>query len=159
MISLIVAYDRNRCIGNNNTIPWKSRADMLRVKELTTNQTILMGRKTFESIGRPLPNRINRVLTRDSDYKFDGIEIYTDENKILKNYTTEKLFIFGGSEIYSKYMPYVEEMFITEMDIEVVGDSYFPDLNEDEWKVISSKSYKKDSYNECDYTFIHLMRK
>ncbi|MDO4813845.1 MAG: dihydrofolate reductase [Gemella sp.] len=159
MISLIVAYDKNRCIGDNNTIPWKSKADMLRVKELTTNQTILMGRKTFESIGRPLPNRINRVLTRDSEYDFEGIEIYTDDNSILEDYDTEKLYIFGGSEIYSKYINYVEEMFITEMDIEVKGDSYFPLINDDEWEIVSKKSYNKDDDNECNYTFIHLKRK
>lgn len=117
MISLIVAYDRNKSIGQGNIIPWKLKADMKRVKELTTNQTIIMGRKTLESIARALPNRINRVLTRNpetlKDYK--NIEIFTDD-KILDNIETEKIYIFGGAEIYKKYIDICDEMFITEVN-------------------------------------------
>ena len=109
MLSLIVAFDKNKSIGNENTIPWRIKNDMLRVKELTTGQTIIMGRKTLESIGRPLPNRINRVLTRNVDSlnsyieKYDNIEIYNDDS-ILENTTTDKVFIFGGGTIYNKYI-------------------------------------------------------
>ena len=91
MLSLIVAYDKNKSIGNENTIPWRLRADMLRVKALTTNQTIIMGRKTLDSIGRALPNRINRVLTKNPELlkDYNDIEIYTDDS-ILENTTTQK---------------------------------------------------------------------
>ncbi|MBU0278130.1 MULTISPECIES: dihydrofolate reductase [unclassified Gemella] len=158
MISLIVAYDKNRCIGNNNTIPWKMKSDMLRVKNLTTNQTILMGRKTFESIGKALPNRINRVLTRSTNYSKDNIEVYSDKNKAIEKLTTEKIFIFGGSIIYKEYIDRVEEMYITEIDAEVSGDSYFPAINLEEWELIEEESFAKDEDNEYNYKFLHYKR-
>ena len=104
MLSLIVAYDKNKSIGQENTIPWRLKSDMLRVKELTTNQTINMGRKTLDSIGKALPNRINRVLTRNKDSlnHYSNIEIYSDDS-ILENIETEKAYIFGGGTIYSKF--------------------------------------------------------
>ncbi|MBF0710160.1 MULTISPECIES: dihydrofolate reductase [unclassified Gemella] len=159
MISLIVAYDKNRCIGKKNTIPWKIKADMLRVKELTTNQTILMGRKTYESIGKPLPNRINRVLTRSLNYTANGIEIYHDFDMAIKNIQTEKLFIFGGSQIYEQYIDKVEEMYISEIQTCVVGDSFFPKIDMEKWIVVSCEEYDSDEDNEYNYKFIHLKRK
>lgn len=158
MISLIVAYDRNRCIGDNNTIPWKMKSDMIRVKKLTTNQTILMGRKTFESIGKALPNRINRVLTTDNDYIKDNIEIYSDRNKAIENLITDKLFIFGGSKVYEEYINEVEELYITEIDAEVLGDSYFPEINLQEWQLIEEQNFSKDQDNEYNYKFLHYKR-
>ena len=160
MISLIVAYDRNKSIGQGNTIPWKLKADMKRVKELTTNQTIIMGRKTLESIGRALPNRINRVLTRNPetlrDYK--NIEVFTDDT-ILGNIETEKAFIFGGSAIYEKYLDKCDEMFITKVHTNVTADAKFPEFNENEWELIDKQSFKKDKDNEYDYSFLHYKRK
>lgn len=160
MISLIVAYDKNKSIGNENTIPWKLKADMKRVKELTTNQTIIMGRKTLESIGHALPNRINRVLTRNPetlrDYK--NIEVFTDDT-ILDNIETEKAYIFGGSMIYEKYLDKCDEIFITEVNAIVNADAKFPDFDENEWELINKQSFKKDKDNEYDYSFSHYKRK
>lgn len=158
MISLIVAYDNNRCIGKENGIPWKMKSDMHRVKSLTTNQTILMGRKTFESIGRPLPNRINRVLTRSLDFDNLGIEVYRNFEDAIEYVETEKIFIFGGSQIYNQYLQKVDEMFITEIDTYTEGDSYFPEIDMREWEVILEEKHKKDLENEYDYKFIHLKR-
>lgn len=160
MLSLIVAYDKNKNIGNENTIPWRIKNDMLRVKELTTGQTIIMGRKTLESIGRALPNRINRVLTRNpqSLEKYKDIEVYTDDS-ILENTTTDKVFIFGGGTIYEKYFDKCDELFITEVDTVVDADTKFPNFNEKEWELVDRQNFKKDDNNEFDYSFIHYRRR
>lgn len=160
MISLIVAYDKNKSIGNENTIPWKLKADMKRVKDLTTNQTIIMGRKTLESIGHALPNRINRVLTRNPESlkKYENIEIFTDDT-ILDNIETEKVYIFGGAAIYEKYLNKCDEMFITEVDTIVNADAKFPNFNQNDWELINKQTFKKDKDNEYNYSFLHYRRK
>ena len=160
MLSLIVAYDKNKSIGQENTIPWRLKNDMLRVKELTTNQTIIMGRKTLDSIGRALPNRINRVLTRDKNSlsHYSNIEVYTDDS-ILENFETEKSYIFGGGMIYNKYFDKCDEMYITEVNTIVEADTKFPEFDENEWELISREEFSKDENNEFDYVFIHYKRK
>jgi len=160
MLSLIVAYDKNKSIGNENTIPWRLRADMLRVKALTTNQTIIMGRKTLDSIGRALPNRINRVLTKNPELlkDYNDIEIYTDDS-ILENTTTQKVFIFGGGAIYEKYFDKCDEMFITEVDTIVEADTKFPNFDENNWELVSREEFKKDENNDYDYVFMHYIKK
>ena len=160
MLSLIVAYDKNKSIGQENTIPWRLKNDMLRVKELTTNQTIIMGRKTLDSIGRALPNRINRVLTRDKDSlsHYSNIEVYTDDS-ILDNIETGKAYIFGGGMIYNKYFDKCDEMFITEVNTIVEADTKFPEFDENEWELISREEFFKDENNEFDFVFIHFKRK
>ena len=160
MISLIVAYDKNKSIGNENTIPWKLKADMKRVKDLTTNQTIIMGHKTLESIGHALPNRINRVLTRNPESlkKNENIEIFTDDT-ILDNIETEKVYIFGGAAIYEKYLNKCDEMFITEVDAIVNADAKFPEFDENDWELIDKQTFKKDKDNEYNYSFLHYRRK
>lgn len=160
MLSLIVAYDKNKSIGQENTIPWRLKSDMLRVKELTTNQTIIMGRKTLDSIGKALPNRINRVLTRDKDSlnHYSNIEIYSDDS-ILENIETEKAYIFGGGTIYSKFLDKCDELFITEVDTIVEADTKFPDFDENEWDLLSREEFKKDDNNEFNYSFLHYIRK
>jgi len=160
MLSLIVAYDKNKSIGNENTIPWRLRADMLRVKALTTNQTIIMGRKTLDSIGRALPNRINRVLTKNPELlkDYNDIEIYTDDS-ILENTTTQKVFIFGGGTIYEKDFDKCDEMFITEVDTIVEADTKFPNFDENNWELVSREEFKKDENNDYDYVFMHYIKK
>lgn len=160
MLSLIVAYDKNKSIGQENTIPWRLKSDMLRVKELTTNQTIIMGRKTLDSIGKALPNRINRVLTRNKDSlnHYSNIEIYSDDS-ILENIETEKAYIFGGGTIYNKFFDKCDEMFITEVDTIVDADTKFPDFDENEWDLLSREEFKKDDKNEFNYSFLHYIRK
>ena len=160
MLSLIVAYDKNKSIGQENTIPWRIKSDMLRVKELTTNQTIIMGRKTLDSIGRALPNRINRVLTRDENSlnHYSNIEVYTDDS-ILENIETEKAYIFGGGTVYNKYLDKCDEMFITEVDTVVEADTKFPEFDENDWDLISREEFLKDENNEFNFVFMHYKRK
>lgn len=133
---------------------------MKRVKDLTTNQTIIMGRKTLESIGHALPNRINRVLTRNPESlkKYENIEIFTDDT-ILDNIETEKVYIFGGAAIYEKYLNKCDEMFITEVDTIVNADAKFPNFNQNDWELINKQTFKKDKDNEYNYSFLHYRRK
>ena len=133
---------------------------MKRVKDLTTNQTIIMGRKTLESIGHALPNRINRVLTRNPESlkKYENIEIFTDDT-ILDNIETEKVYIFGGAAIYEKYLNKCDEMFITEVDAIVNADAKFPEFDENDWELIDKQTFKKDKDNEYNYSFLHYRRK
>ena len=160
MLSLIVAYDKNKSIGQENTIPWRLKRDMLRVKELTTNQTIIMGRKTLDSIGRSLPNRINRILTRDKNSlnHYENIEVYSDDS-ILNNIETEKAYVFGGGAIYQMYLDKCDEMFITEVDTIVEADTKFPEFDVNEWELVSRQEFSKDDDNEFDFTFLHYIRK
>ena len=160
MLSLIVAYDKNKSIGQENTIPWRLKRDMLRVKELTTNQTIIMGRKTLDSIGRALPNRINRILTRDKNSlnHYENIEVYSDDS-ILNNIETEKAYVFGGGAIYQMYLDKCDEMFITEVDTIVEADTKFPEFDVNEWELVSRQEFSKDDDNEFDFTFLHYIRK
>lgn len=160
MLSLIVAYDKNKSIGQENTIPWRLKRDMLRVKELTTNQTIIMGRKTLDSIGRALPNRINRILTRDKNSlnHYENIEVYSDDS-ILDNIETEKAYVFGGGAIYQMYLDKCDEMFITEVDTIVEADTKFPEFDVNEWELVSRQEFSKDDDNEFDFTFLHYIRK
>ena len=160
MLSLIVAYDKNKSIGQENTIPWRLKRDMLRVKELTTNQTIIMGRKTLDSIGRALPNRINRILTRDKNSlnHYENIEVYSDDS-ILKNIETEKAYVFGGGAIYQMYLDKCDEMFITEVDTIVEADTKFPEFDVNEWELVSRQEFSKDDDNEFNFTFLHYIRK
>lgn len=160
MLSLIVAYDKNKSIGQENTIPWRLKRDMLRVKELTTNQTIIMGRKTLDSIGRALPNRINRILTRDKNSlnHYENIEVYSDDS-ILNDIETEKAYVFGGGAIYQMYLDKCDEMFITEVDTIVEADTKFPEFDVNEWELVSRQEFSKDDDNEFDFTFLHYIRK
>ncbi|AME09373.1 MULTISPECIES: dihydrofolate reductase [Gemella] len=161
MVSLIVAYDKEKGIGNENTIPWRIKNDMSRVKELTTGQTIIMGRKTLESIGRALPNRVNRVLTRNPEIlgNYKNIEVFSDDKKILENIKTEKVFIFGGGAIYNKYFDVCDEMFVTEVETVTNTDTKFPDFSLEEWELIEKEDFKKDDDNEFNYSFLHYKRK
>ena len=119
-----------------------------------------MGRKTLDSIGKALPNRINRVLTRDKNSlkHYSNIEIYSDDS-ILENIETEKAYIFGGGTIYSKFFDKCDELFITEVDTIVEADTKFPDFDENEWDLLSRDEFKKDDNNEFNYSFLHYIRK
>lgn len=123
MINIIAAVSRNNVIGVNNTIPWKIKEDMQMFKKLTTNNTIIMGRKTFESIGKPLPNRKNIVI---SSNKINDVITYPSLKEALDNCKNEKVFLIGGSRIYEEGMNYVDKLYITLVNKSINGDTYFP---------------------------------
>ena len=155
MINVIVAYDKNLAIGKDNTLVWRQSADLKRFKELTTGNTVVMGRKTFESIGKPLPNRRNIVITRQ-DIDIEGVEIIKSIEEI-KN-IEEDIFIIGGGEIYKSCLIFADRIFATEIDCEIEADTWFVDVDMSEWVVESKSEHKSDEKNQYDYSFINLIK-
>ncbi|OOB79816.1 MAG: hypothetical protein BEN18_02750 [Epulopiscium sp. Nuni2H_MBin001] len=154
MISMVVALSRNNIIGDNNTLPWHIPEDLQFFKQLTTGHTIVMGRKTFDSIGRALPNRNNVVLTRNLSFNVDGVNTITDFNEVFS--MPDEVFIIGGGEIYNLFMPYTHKLYITLVDKVIKGDTSFP--NYDEFICIKEVP-KQDTSCELDYTFTQWIRK
>ena len=155
MINVIVAYDKNLAIGKDNTLVWRQSADLKRFKELTTGNTVVMGRKTFESIGKPLPNRRNIVITRQ-DIQIEGVEIIKSIEEIEN--IEEDIFIIGGGEIYKSCLIFADRIFATEIDCEIEADTWFVDVDMIEWVVESKSENKSDEKNQYDYSFINLIK-
>ena len=136
MISLIVALDQNRVIGLNNAMPWHLPGELQYFKETTMGKPIIMGRKTFESIGRPLPGRRNIVITRNPQYDAQGIELaYSLEEAIKLAGDVEEIMIIGGQQIFTESLPLADRLYITEIDYAFEGDTYFPDY--EGWQKVS----------------------
>jgi len=134
-VYLIGAMSKNRVIGKNNKLPWKIPDDLKYFKKMTKGKTVIMGRKTFDSVGRPLPDRNNIVLTRDTDLKIPGVVVRNSlEKALLSCQPTEQVMIIGGSEIYQAALPYAREIYLTIIDAEYDGDAYFPEFSESEWE-------------------------
>ena len=140
-IKLICAISKNNVIGNENKLPWNISEDLKRFKELTSNNWIVMGRKTFDSIGRPLPNRKNIVLSKNKNLKIDSVEVFSSPNDVIdfyKNNSDQKdLYIIGGTYIYELFFQYCEYLFITYIDKEYEGDAFFPKIDWEKWELMS----------------------
>ena len=153
MLSIIVAVAENNVIGSNNSMPWHLPDDLKRFKEITMNNTIIMGRKTFESLPKILPGRQHIVLTKDKDYTVDSdqVTIVHDLNEIIEKYSNseEEAFIIGGGKIYDLTYPYCNKLYLTKVKSLFKGDTYFPDINFHDWKVIYS-SGEKIEYEHID---------
>lgn len=154
MINIIVAASLNNVIGKDNKLLWRQSADLKRFKELTTGKTVVMGRKTYDSIGKPLPNRRNIVITRQS-IQIPGCEMVNSLEDAIK--LDNEIFIIGGGEIYQKSIILANKIFFTLIKTEVEGDTYFPVLG-DEWKIESKEDFLKDEKNQFDYQFINYVR-
>ncbi|MGD6781194.1 dihydrofolate reductase [Sutcliffiella horikoshii] len=153
MISIIVATDRNNLIGKDNDLPWRIPADLAYFKKVTMGSTIVMGRKTYESIGKPLPYRRNIILSRQ-DFHAEGCEtLHSLEEVQQLNKDGEELFIIGGAHIFKEALPIADFLYLTYIDEEFVGDTYFPEINEQDWKLLSSEKGIKDEKNPYDYYF------
>lgn len=156
IVSAIVATAKNNVIGKNNDIPWYLPADLKYFKKTTLNHHIIMGRKSFQSIGKPLPKRTNIVITRNPFFIASNCIMSTSVEEALSiaqdNGETEA-FIIGGGQIYELSKSYWDKLYLTEVDLEVDGDIFFPQLNQDEWKLISSEHHEPDEKNEHPYTF------
>ncbi|MBK6837214.1 MAG: dihydrofolate reductase [Bacteroidetes bacterium] len=156
-ISIIVALSENNVVGINNQLPWKLSADLKRVKGLTMGHHIIMGRKTYESIGRPLPGRVNVVITRNSDFNAEGCILAGSLAEALKiSKSDPEVFIFGGGEIFREALPLVSKIYMTKVHHSLEGDTYFPLLDPSHWKEIEKVEFKADEKNEYDYSFITL---
>ena len=161
MLSIIVAKSINNAIGKDNQLLWKIPDDMKRFKEITTGHTVIMGRKTFESIGKVLPNRLNIILTRDPNYKIDdpNVKILGGVSDLEKYINDEnENFVIGGAQIYSILMPKCQKLYVTQVDKDFVGDTYFPVIRENEWEVTEKTEGPKDE-NDFKYEYITYKRK
>lgn len=157
MLSLIVAKAKNNIIGKNNSLIWHLPEDLKRFKALTTGHTIIMGRRTFESLGRVLPNRHHVILCNDMEMNVDNenVEILKDISE-LKDYmeNDEENFIIGGATIYKLLMPYCTKMYITEIDKEFDGDVSFPEIDKEIWKETSREQGPDDGENNFKYDYV-----
>ena len=153
MFSLIVAYDENRVIGFENGMPWHLPNDLKYFKSITTGKPIVMGRKAFESIGRPLPNRENIILTRDPNYEQEGCTIIHSLDELDRWKDEEEVVIIGGAKIFEDTIQLVERMYITKIFDSFQGDTYFPSIDWNEWKEVSSQKGITDEKNKHEHVF------
>ena len=162
-IILIAAVAKNKVIGKNNQLIWKLPSDLKRFKNLTSGHYILMGRKTFESLGKPLPNRTHLIITRNPEFKapeghyaFQNLEeAFIFCNKI----GVEELFIIGGGQIYRESISMADELEITEVDMNPEGDTYFPEIDPEIWAETSREEFPADDRNECAFAFVTFERR
>lgn len=152
MIKIIVAISKNRVIGNDNKLIWSLPSDLKRFKQITTGNTVVMGRKTYESIGKPLPNRRNIIITRNSDYKIEGCEVANSLGEALMLCNND-CFIIGGGEIYKQSLPLADKLYLTVINEYFDGDTYFPEIGND-WVKVSREDHEPDDKNKHKYSFI-----
>ena len=160
IISLIAAMDRNRVIGRANALPWSMPADLKHFRDLTRRKPVIMGRKTFESIGRPLPDRVNIIITRDPAYQAPGcVIVHTADEALKAAGNAEEVMIIGGGEIFSMFLSQTHRMYLTRIDADCKGDARFPEFPENEWATVSEEEHTADAANPYPYTFLTLERK
>lgn len=157
MIRMIVARSRNGVIGADGGIPWRLRDDMRFFRQSTLGSTVIMGRKTYESIGRPLGERRNIVLTRDPSFEAEGVLVAHSPDEALE-LADGDAFIIGGQTVYEAFLPQAEEIYITEVDAYVEGDTYFPELT-DEWRVQEIARYAQNEDNQYPFRIVRLTRR
>ncbi len=158
MISMIWSMDRNGVIGRDNRMPWHLPADLAYFKSKTLGHTVIMGRKTYESIGRPLPGRKNVIITRDVNYRADGCSICNSIEEALKLGLEEEVFIIGGADIYGKFLPFADKLYITFIEDTFEGDAFFPSVDFEQWELVSRKQGERNEKNPYDYYFTEYKR-
>ena len=157
MLSIIVAKAKNNTIGKDNKLLWQISDDLRRFEELTTGHVIIMGRKTFESLGRVLPNRKHIVFSQNPDFKVNDENVEIVHSMLqLQEYieNDQENFVIGGAMIYNLLMKYVKKMYVTEIDKEFDGDTFFPRINEEIWKEISRENGPEDPNNHFKYEYV-----
>lgn len=158
-LSLVVAMDRNRLIGAGNGLPWHLPADLKHFKKTTMGHPMVMGRLTWESIGRALPGRTSIVVTRRSEYEAPGA-IVVDSIEAAKRAAgdCDELMIIGGSQVFEQALAEAGRIYLTEIHAELTGDVYFPEINPDEWVCVARDDFERDERNPYDYSFLVLER-
>ncbi|MBS3105080.1 type 3 dihydrofolate reductase [Candidatus Woesearchaeota archaeon] len=160
IISLIFAMDENRVIGYQNKLPWNLPSELKYFREATKHKPVIMGRKTHESIGRPMPERLNIIITRDKNYKTDGCVVVNNKEDAIKAAKgNNEIMVIGGAEIYKLFLPIADRLCITKVHGTFKGDTYFPEFNEDEWVKVKERFVEKDDENRYSYTIMVLERK
>lgn len=162
MLSIIVAVAENYAIGKDNDLIWYISDDLKRFKRLTTGHTILMGRKTYESLPNgALPKRTNVVITRDKTLELDKCVMFYSVEETIEKYkdSEEEIFIIGGGSIYEKMLPYAQKLYLTKVHENFEADVFFPEISMDEWEIVAEEHHSKGGKNEYDFSFIDLVRK
>ena len=157
MLSIIVAKAKNNIIGKNNELVWHVPEDLKHFKELTTGHTIIMGRKTYESLGKPLPNRKHIIFSQNPDFRVheENVQVVHSLLEIQDLIEgKEEAFVIGGAMIYNFLMPYVKKMYVTEIKQEFDGDAFFPIIDSEKWKETSRITGIKNEENNLDYDFV-----
>jgi len=159
MISMIAAMSANQVIGLKGDMPWHLPADLAWFKKNTLHKSIVMGRSTFESIGKPLPHRRNLVLTRKLDRDIEGCDLFDSPEAVLADtFDEDEVMITGGSQLYRLFLPLADRLYLTLIDADLQGDTYFPDYTVLEWQEIFREQHPADEKNAYPYTFIILDR-
>lgn len=162
MINIIVACAHHNVIGKSNDLPWYLPADLRRFKEITTDHTVIMGRKTYQSIldrlGKPLPNRRNIVITRDKNFKANGATVVHSIEEALSEAGKDDTFIIGGAEIYNQSLHLADRIYLTEVYAEIEGDTYFPQIDPDTWREVARESHEPDEKNKHPFDWVILDR-
>ena len=160
LVSIIAAMDRNRLIGNENQLPWRLPADLAHFKRVTMGKPVIMGRKTYESIGRPLPGRTNIVLTRAADFTAQGVVVAPSLQQALDCASAaDEVMIIGGGTIYQLALPIADRLYLTWIDHSYEGDAWFPDFDTEQWRVVAREEHAADQKNPSDYSFVTYERK
>lgn len=158
-ISIIVAFDKNRAIGFHNELPWHLPADLKHFKKITMGHSIIMGRKTYESIGKPLPGRKSVVVTNNIGYWKEGITVVHSIEQAIHDCSDEKeIFIIGGAQIFRHSLELADRLYLTRIDHQFDGDTWFPELDQEEWKKIEEIRNEPDEKNKWPYTFETFVR-
>ncbi|MBT7005373.1 MAG: type 3 dihydrofolate reductase [Thiotrichales bacterium] len=160
MITLIAGMAHNREIGIDNRLPWSLPADLQHFKAETMGKPILMGRKTYDSIGRPLPGRQNIVVSRDADLQLDGCDVVGSIEAALEMAgEAEEVMVMGGASFYEQLLPRAARMVLTMIDLEVEGDAWFPEWSAEEWLEVFREDHLADERNVHPYSFVRFERK
>jgi dihydrofolate reductase len=159
IVSLIAAIADNGVIGRDNTLPWHLPADLKYFRKVTMGHPIIMGRKNYVDIGKPLPGRINIILSRDRSFSADGCTVVHDPDEALAAAgDSDEVFVIGGAEIYRIFLPLADRLLITQIHIDAEGDIHFPDYHQDDWTLESRQDFVADEKNPLDYSFLVFRR-
>ncbi|MFL5352178.1 dihydrofolate reductase [Archangium sp.] len=156
-LAAIVAMAANRCIGKDNTLPWRLPADLKRFKQLTMGHTLVMGRKTYESIGRPLPGRTMVVLTRQKDYAPEGVQVAHSLEQALELARGGEVFIAGGADLYQQTLGRVRRLYLTRIERDYEGDTFFPEMDLSGWRLVEEEHHPATA-TEPPFTFLTYKR-
>lgn len=157
-ISIIVAMAQNRIIGVNNSLPWHLPGDMKWFRRHTLGKSVVMGRKTYESIGKPLPDRSNIVVTRNPEYTAPGCTVVTSIDAALEAAGEGEVMIMGGADLYRQMLPRADRLYLTLVHTEIEGDAFFPEIDWDQWREEERQDCVHDERNPYDYSFLVLSR-
>lgn len=158
-IAFVVARDRNGVIGKGGALPWRLPDDMKHVRSLTVGKPLIMGRRTYESIGRPLPDRTNIVLTRDPAFQAEGVKVAsTPEEALALAGDAPEVIVFGGAEVFARFLPLTDRIYLTEVDTEAAGDTFFPALDPRQWRETERVEHPADAKHAHAFRFVTLER-